>query len=121
MLVNETIARKFWPGENPVGKRIKLGSTPERLPWITVVGVVGDLRHGGLDVDPRAEIYRPYAVNPLGAPILVIRTEGDPSPLVNTLAATVRSVGEGVPAYNVFLMQPWWSARQRSGDSCCGC
>jgi len=104
VLVNETIARKFWPGESPVGKRIKLGANPERLPWITVIGVVGDLRHGGLDVDPRAEIYRPYAVNPLGAPILVIRTGGDPAPVVNSLAATVRSVAAGVPAYNVYLM-----------------
>ncbi len=105
VLINETIAHKFWPGESAVGKRIKLGASPERQPWITVIGVVADLRHGGLDVDPRPEIYRPYAVNPLGAPILVIRTDGDPSPLVSTLAATVRSVGEGVPAYNVYRME----------------
>ena len=74
LLINETMARKFWPGENAVGKRLKLGSTPERAPWITVVGVVGDVRHFGMDIEPRAEVYRPYAVNPLGAPILVIRT-----------------------------------------------
>ena len=66
LLINETMARKFWPGENAVGKRLKLSSTPERAPWITVVGVVGDVRHFAMDIEPRAEVYRPYAVNPLG-------------------------------------------------------
>ena len=84
LLINETAARRFWPGENPVGKRVKLGATPERLPWITVVGVVGDLRHSGLDIDPRPEIYRPYAVNPLGAPVLVV------TPLLQTTVPLTR-------------------------------
>ena len=74
LLINETMARKYWPGESAVGKRLKLSSTPERAPWITVIGVVGDVRHFAMDIEPRAEVYRPYAVNPLGAPILAIRT-----------------------------------------------
>jgi putative ABC transport system permease protein len=105
LLINETAARRFWPGENPVGKRVKLGATPDRLPWITVIGVVGDLRHSGLDVEPRPEVYRPYAVNPLGAPVLVIRAASDPAPLLNALSAAVRSVNAGVAAYNVSPMQ----------------
>jgi putative ABC transport system permease protein len=103
MLINETAARKFWPGESAVGKRMKL-TAPDR-PWITVIGVVGDLRHAGLDVEPRPEVYRPYAVNPLSAPVLVIRTEADPGPMLTTLSAAVRSVNAGVPAYNVSAMQ----------------
>ena len=59
MLINETAARKFWPGEDPIGKRVKLGTPPERFPWVTVVGVVGDVRHVGLDTDARPEVYRP--------------------------------------------------------------
>jgi putative ABC transport system permease protein len=105
LLVNETMARRFWPGEDPVGRRVKLGANPERQPWITVIGVVGDLRHVGLDTDPRPEIYRPYAVNPLGAPALVIRTLADAAPLVSALSAAVRSVSDEVPAYDVFLME----------------
>jgi len=104
-LINETMARKFWPGEDPVGKRIKLGDHPERAPWITVAGVVGDVRHAGLDTQPFPEIYRPYAVNPLGAPILAIRTAADPRPLVSALSAKVRSVSAEVPAYNVWLIE----------------
>ena len=104
-LINETMARKFWPGGNPVGRRIKLGSNPEQAPWITVVGVVGDMHHVGLDIQPLPEMYRPYAASPLGAPMLVIRTAADPRPLAGALSAKVRSVSAEVPAYNVWLMQ----------------
>jgi predicted permease len=58
LLINETMAHKYWPGENAVGKRLKLSSTPERAPWITVVGVVGDVRHFAMDIEPRAEVCR---------------------------------------------------------------
>jgi putative ABC transport system permease protein len=105
LLINETTARRFWPGENPIGKRVKLGANPDRQPWITVIGVVGDIRHVGLDTEPRPEIYRPYGVNPLGAPILVVRTRADAAPMVNSLGAAVRSVSPEVPAYDVFLME----------------
>ena len=105
VLVNETLARMFWPGENPIGKRIRIGADPEHQPWITVIGVIGDVRHIGLDTAPRPELYRPYAVSPQFAPILVIRTASDPKPLVNSLAAAVRSVDANMPAYNVYLME----------------
>ena len=50
------MAGKYWPGEDAVGKRLKLSSTPERAPWITVVGVVGDVRHFAMDIEPRSEV-----------------------------------------------------------------
>jgi putative ABC transport system permease protein len=105
VVINETMARMYWPGESAVGKRIRLTNNSEQQPWITVIGVVADIRHFGLDVAPRPEVYRPYAVNPLGAPVLVIRTDADPAPLAQTLAAKVRSIGPDVPTYNVHLMQ----------------
>jgi putative ABC transport system permease protein len=105
LVINQTMARRFWPGESPLGKCIKLGAAPEKQPWVTIIGVVGDIRHFGLDADPRPEIYRPYAYSPLGAPILAIRTAGDPATLAETLAARVRSVSPETPAYNVSPMQ----------------
>jgi putative ABC transport system permease protein len=105
VLINETAARKYWPGEDPVGKRVKLSTPPERFPWITVIGVIGDIRHVGLDTEPRPEVYRPYAVNPLGSPILVVRTAAGLAPPASTLSAAVRSVNAGLPTYNVYLMQ----------------
>jgi predicted permease len=104
-LINQTMARTFWPGESAVGKRIKLGPNAGSLPWITIAGVVGDVHHFGLDVDTRPEVYRPYAINPLYAPILVIRTGSDPGAMASELAARVRSVDAALPAYDLFLMQ----------------
>ena len=105
VVINETMARMFWPGESAVGKRIKQGADSDPEPWITVLGVVGDVRHFGLDVDPHPEMYRPYSVNPLSAPVLIIRTNTDAAALAQTLAARVRSIGPDVPAYNIYSMQ----------------
>jgi putative ABC transport system permease protein len=105
VVINEAMARMYWPGESAVGKRIRLTNNSEQQPWITVIGVAGDIRHFGLDVAPRPEVYRPYAVNPLSSPVLVIRTDADAASLAATLAAKVRSIGPDVPSYNVHLMQ----------------
>jgi putative ABC transport system permease protein len=99
------MARQFWPGGDAVGKRIKLGSNPERAAWITVVGVVGDVRHFGLEAEPRPELYRTYAVNPLGAPNLVVRTRADAGTLAGELAGKIRALDPNVPAYGVELME----------------
>ncbi|HLJ51477.1 MAG TPA: ABC transporter permease [Bryobacteraceae bacterium] len=105
ILINEAAARKLWPGEDPVGKRVKLGPDPSQARWITIVGVVGSVRHFGLEVDPRPEIYRPYAASPLSNPILIVRTSADPGPLISSFAAAVRSVNAAMPVYNVFRLQ----------------
>jgi predicted permease len=104
-VINQTMAQQFWRGENPIGRRIKLGPNPEKQPWITVIGVAGNIRHFALDAEPRPEVYRPYAASPLFAPILAVRTTRDPAPLLGELAAQVRSIDAAVPAYDVYLMQ----------------
>lgn len=104
-VINQSAARAIWPGEDPVGRRIKLGANPETSPWVTVIGVVGDVRHSGIDTPPRPELYRPYALSPLVAPILVVRTSVDPQPLLGKLSEAVRSVNASVAAYNVYTMQ----------------
>jgi len=103
ILINEAAARLLWPGRNAVGRRMRFD--PAKPDWITVVGIVGDIRHDALDVAPRPEVYRAYAINPLGAPVLVIRTAGDPKPIMPLLAQAVRSVNAEMPAYNVYEMQ----------------
>ena len=102
ILVNEAAAHLFWPRLDPVGRRVKYG--PDSPDWVTVVGVVGNLRHDALDIDPRAEIYTPYAASPLGGPVLVIRTASDAGPLLPLLASAVRSVSSDMPAYNAYEM-----------------
>ena len=57
------------------------------------------------DVQPRAELYRPYAVNPLGAPVLVIRTNNDPIPMISAMSDAIRAVNADMPRYDVFPME----------------
>jgi predicted permease len=104
-VINETMARAYWPGEDPVGRRIKLGATPEQQSWITILGVIGDVHHVAIDTPPRPEVYRPYAQGPLGSPFLVMRVDGDPTALLAAMSAAVRSVNPEMPAYNVFSMR----------------
>jgi putative ABC transport system permease protein len=106
VVINQSMASKYWPAADPIGKRIKLGSNPEAAPWITVIGVVGDVRHFGLESDPRPELYRPYALNPLGAPILVVRARANAPAMVADLSARVRSVDSAMPTYGETAMGP---------------
>jgi predicted permease len=103
VLINETMARRYWPDRDPVGSRIKLGSNPQ--PWIVIAGVVGDVRHFGLDEQPRPEIYRPYLYSPLYSPILVVRTKTDPAAMIKPLADAIHSVNPELPVYNAYAMQ----------------
>ncbi len=91
-LVNETMARRFWPGEDPIGRHLALfadESTPR--PWLTVVGVVGDVRHRGLGVEAEPEFYLPHAELPVPAMFVVARGSGDAASLARALRELVRA------------------------------
>ncbi len=75
VMVNQTLARRFWPNENPIGKRIIVGRATEGA---EVVGVLGDIRNTGVAEDTSAEIYIPFALLPWGNMNLLVRTAGDP-------------------------------------------
>jgi putative ABC transport system permease protein len=79
VLVNKAMATRFWPGADPVGRRIGFGSTGAS--WLEIVGVVGDVSHDGVGSDPIAELYIPFAQSPQSGGALVLRTLGDPSVL----------------------------------------
>ena len=91
ILVSESFARRYWPGQTPLGKRI--GSTigtPDW--WMTVVGVVGDVRYTGLEAAPTEEVYLPAGLYPQAAITLVARTVGDPLDETSEVLARVRDV-----------------------------
>jgi putative ABC transport system permease protein len=114
-IVNETLARTMWPGQNPIGKRFscceagpKGGMDPV---WHQVVGVVGDVRVRGLDSEVQPEFYLPMAQMPLAAwdwvgrtMDLVVRTRGGAFP-ANDLRTAVASIAPGVPIYQLSTMQ----------------
>ncbi len=88
VLVNETFAKTFWPGEDPIGRPVMLRKSAqgypdygEPLPGL-VVGVIGDVHHFGVQAPPAAEIYVPYLRNPWAHMVVVARAHGDPSALI---------------------------------------
>jgi predicted permease len=85
-IVNQTFARKWWPGESAVGRAIKVGGPYREGGTLEIVGVVGDVSQMGLDTEPLEEIFQPTAQASSQAMVVMIRTSGDPS----TLSAAVR-------------------------------
>jgi predicted permease len=95
-LVNESMAKKFWPGQDPIGKKIGAGCDEQAL-CRTVVGVVGDIRHEGLGEEARPEIYLPHPQFPLPNLSVVLRTSGDPLALVAAMRNEVRLFDKDQP------------------------
>jgi putative ABC transport system permease protein len=102
-VINQTLARRLWPNQDPVGKRFKMGTNPQ-TPWTTVIGVVGDLRHAGLDVEPAAEFYIWYLQGPPVAPFLVVRTHGDPAALADAVRAELKALEKDMAVYDMRTM-----------------
>jgi len=86
IVINDTMARRFWPGRNPLGRRLTMGRNDR---WITVVGVVGDVRHRGLAEPARAEMYRPHTQ---------FRYGDTTGPAVSTMTFVVRTVADPLAA-----------------------
>jgi predicted permease len=95
-IINETMARRFWPGEEALGKRFKLGPAQSTNPWLTVVGVVGDMRRQGLERQPIAQIFRPYLQRSERRLILLIRTTGEPTQLAPVVRSEIRAIDKTV-------------------------
>jgi putative ABC transport system permease protein len=95
VIVSESIVKRLWPNHDPIGRRLKWGRAESDAPWLTIVGVVGDVKQGALDVTAMPHIYGPYEQVPdpglLGMPsvVVVARTEGDPVRLVPALRAEI--------------------------------
>jgi len=103
VIFNETLARKLFAGEDPIGKRVWVPGPGKDTP--TVVGVVGDVRHQGPDKEVRPEVYVPYAQNPSGIITLVVRTTVDPLGLAGAVRERVLAVDRDQPVYEVMTME----------------
>jgi putative ABC transport system permease protein len=103
VIVNDTAARRFWPGENPLGKQIILDSAQ---PPLTVVGVAGDVRQSSLGVPPKPEIFLDYLQPGPDWPwlVLVARTTEQPAKLAGTVKAVAASIDQDVPVLRINTM-----------------
>jgi putative ABC transport system permease protein len=92
VVINETAAKRFWPGEDPLGRRIRFGSTP----WFTIVGIVADVQVRGARGSNEVETYMGYWQNPEAGTNVVLKTATDPSALVEPLRRAVKDIDPGI-------------------------
>ena len=109
-IVSRSFARRFWPDRDPVGRRIKRGSTAQV--WSVIVGVVDDVRDVAIDQAPRETVYSPYfqASNPVAPVGLVIRTAGDPRASLDAIEHAVWEVDPTQPLANVVTVDDFLEA-----------
>ncbi len=103
-VINETAARRYWPGESPIGKQFAVGSlerfgsfravAPGQVEWREIVGVVADIRSGGFAAEVQPEVFYNYKQFPLYDPSLVVRTAGDPATLAQTIRTEIGAVND---------------------------
>jgi len=98
-VIDETFAQKFFPGEDPIGRRIKPKSNNPNITWVTIVGVVGNVKVNGFDQPDQPHLYRPLAQNPNYALAVYLRTDGNPLALAPMLRKEVQSVDRNLPVF----------------------
>ncbi|HEY6119221.1 MAG TPA: ABC transporter permease, partial [Pyrinomonadaceae bacterium] len=106
VLINAALAKRFFPNEDPIGKKISTATNNgQKIPWQTIVGIVGNVRHLALDVEPRPEVYYHTNTNPPFGPVVVIRTSADAKSLITTVRARVREIDKDLPLSNISTME----------------
>src|SRR4051812_6192749 len=105
-IVNSSLAKKWFPNQDAVGKRITF-SDPRKpdVKWTTIVGVVGDMRHRGLDLDAKPEYYLPHNQRPYRGMILTVRSAQDPRSLTSTIRREITQLDPDLPAANVRTLE----------------
>jgi putative ABC transport system permease protein len=114
IVINETLARRLWPGEDPIGKRLKQGwpETPDHptrpdaffSPWREVVGVVADVKFNGITNETPMQVYLPLAQESARSLALVVRSATDPVSLTPSLEGIIRSLDKDLPLFQVRTM-----------------
>jgi predicted permease len=117
-IVNHKLAEHYWPGSSPLGKRLRLGMQETNTPWVTIVGVVADVKESSPDVPNKEQYYEPVAqvekdIGPFASPTdlngnggyIVVRTALEPEQMAKVLRATVRSIDAQLPLTQVQSME----------------
>ena len=100
-IINKTLARRFWSSEDPIGKRFRFGFQKPTDPWISVVGVVGDMHRDGLTRVPVSQAFLPLTQDPARGMDFVVRAASDPRTLAAAVRSAINSVDKTVPVFNV--------------------
>jgi putative ABC transport system permease protein len=108
VIISESMARRYWPNEDPIGKRLREDSrgAPIPAPWLSIVGVVGEVKYRGLPQNPNADpdVYFPLPQRPIGNLFLAVRTGVDPNSLIAAVRGVLQKLDPNLPAYEVTTM-----------------
>jgi predicted permease len=103
-IIDESMAQTYWPGEDPIGKRLHPGGQGANAPWMTIVGVVGHVRYATLEARSRVELYWPYAQDPGATMGFAVRTSLDPGSLAKSIEREVINIDPDQPVAMVRTM-----------------
>jgi putative ABC transport system permease protein len=102
VLINESMRKRLWPNDDPIGKRIKHGADQQ---WQTIIGVAGDVRQRGLESEAHPQIYTPFAEYQHTTMSLAIRTQGDPQALLGAVRREIAALDPLLAPYNIFTLE----------------
>jgi predicted permease len=104
-IVDQSLVDRYWPGEDPIGKRIRHGGDPARDKWLTIVGVVPNIKHNRLDEDVSLQVYEPAEQTALWSMHFVIRSAGSPEQLVPALRRVIVGLDPALPLFSVTTLE----------------
>lgn len=104
VIIDQRLANDLFPGQDPVGRRLKYGDADSESPWETIVGVVGNVSQYALGADSRIALYRPITQSGARSQFVVVQTSGDPRSLAADVTRVVRSVDADLPIYRLMPM-----------------
>ncbi len=102
VVINEALARHFWPGQNPLGKRMNFGGSSN---WLEIVGIVGNSRRFSVSADPMAEVYFSHLQNPDANMKLIVRSALDAGALTSAIRAQISGMDGGISVYDISTME----------------
>jgi putative ABC transport system permease protein len=103
VIIDETFANRFWPGEDPIGKRLRLPG--QQAPWRSVVGVVGHIKHYDLNTQGREQVYFPHAQAAFGSMYVAVRTSGDAAGIAGAARSAVWEIESNQPVSDLKPME----------------
>jgi predicted permease len=104
VIINQSTAARYWPDADPVGQRLKLGRRESDSPWLTVVGVVGNVRHAGLDSEARREMFRPYSQAAWPGMTITVKTAVDPMSMAASIRGGLARIAPDQPVSRIHTM-----------------
>jgi len=104
-VINEYMAQRFWPNQDPIGKRFKFGNASDTSNrWVTIIGIAADIKHRQLNSTPDLQGYMPFRQGGWGSAAIVVRTRGEPTQATGTVLSVLKQIDPLLPAYRILSM-----------------